>query len=73
MSAIRLHTMKGSGDMAKKAKYEVYRDVSGEWRGRLRAANGRIVLDSGEGYKRKVDVKAVARNYINDKVEVVEV
>lgn len=31
-------------------KYEIYRDVSGEFRWRLKAANGKIVA-SGEGYK----------------------
>ena len=31
------------------AHYQVYVDKAGEWRWRLRAANGRVV-DSGEGY-----------------------
>ena len=33
----------------------VYRDRKGEWRWRLKSANGKIVAESGEGYKRKPD------------------
>lgn len=35
-------------------KFEIYRDTSRkrEWRWRLRAKNGRIIANSGEGYKR---------------------
>lgn len=32
------------------SRYEFYRDGRGEWRWRLKAANGEIV-SSGEGYK----------------------
>jgi uncharacterized protein len=31
-------------------KFSVYRDYSNHWRWRLKAANGRIIADSGEGY-----------------------
>lgn len=31
--------------------YHYYKDSKGEWRWRLKAANGRIIADSGEGYK----------------------
>lgn len=31
-------------------KFEVYKDSAGEWRWRLKAANGKV-LASGEGYK----------------------
>jgi uncharacterized protein YegP (UPF0339 family) len=31
--------------------YVYYQDAKGEWRWRLVAANGRIIADSGEGYK----------------------
>jgi len=34
------------------AKLEIYRDGRREWRWRLRASNGRILADSGEGYRR---------------------
>jgi len=32
-----------------------YQDTKGEWRWRLKAANGRILADSGEGYKNVSD------------------
>jgi len=34
--------------------FTVYRDRKREWRWRLTAPNGRILADSGEGYKRKL-------------------
>lgn len=36
---------------------DIYRDTRGQWRWRLRAANGRVVADSAEGYaeRRGVD------------------
>jgi uncharacterized protein YegP (UPF0339 family) len=37
------------------AKFYIYRDAKGEYRWRLRAGNGRIIADSGEGYERKID------------------
>tara|TARA_R110000824_G_scaffold401715_2_gene614089 strand:- start:89331 stop:89519 length:189 start_codon:yes stop_codon:yes gene_type:complete len=43
--------MKGTKTMY----YEMYKDVSGYWRWRLIAANGRIVADSGEGYHNRAD------------------
>jgi len=43
-------------------KIEVYKDVNREWRWRLISANGRIVADSAEGYKRKASVmRAIER------------
>lgn len=30
--------------------YVYYKDAKGEWRWRLKASNGRIIADSGEGY-----------------------
>ena len=30
--------------------YNYYKDHKGEWRWRLKASNGRIIADSGEGY-----------------------
>ena len=38
------------------AKLQIYRDARREWRWRLRASNGRIVADSGEGYRRRAAV-----------------
>jgi uncharacterized protein YegP (UPF0339 family) len=37
------------------ATYEVYKDAAGEWRWRLRAANHRIIADSGDGYNKRQD------------------
>ncbi len=34
-------------------RFEIYRDAAREWRWRLRAGNGRIIADSGEGYADK--------------------
>jgi len=35
--------------------YIYYQDQKGEWRWRLVASNGRIIADSGEGYKYESD------------------
>lgn len=39
-------------------KYHVYKDASNEWRWRLKATNGNILADSGEGYSTKADCLA---------------
>ena len=36
-------------------KFEVYRDGKGEWRWRFKAANGKTIAVSSEGYARKSD------------------
>ncbi|MEH3143933.1 MAG: DUF1508 domain-containing protein [Methylobacterium frigidaeris] len=36
-------------------RFEIYRDAPGQWRWRLRAENGEVVADSGEGYVRRED------------------
>ena len=36
----------------RRAKLEIYRDGRREWRWRLKASNGRIMADGGEGYRR---------------------
>lgn len=38
-------------------KYEIYKDRIGEYRWRLKAGNGNIISDSGEGYVAKSDCK----------------
>ena len=38
--------------MKRKCKVQFYRDKKGEWRWMARSPNGRILADSGEGYKR---------------------
>lgn len=35
--------------------YHVFKDAAGEWRWHLRASNGRIVADSGQGYNDRAD------------------
>jgi len=39
-------------------KFIIYRDVIKEYRWRLRAANNKILADSGEGYYNKDDLKS---------------
>lgn len=41
-------------------KFEIYRDRAGEWRWRLKAGNGRIVGDSGEGYASESNARRAA-------------
>ena len=38
-------------------KFQIYLDKNSEYRWRLRARNGKIVADSGEGYKKKASCK----------------
>ena len=40
---------------ARTLTFEVYKDVKGEFRWRLKATNGEKIADSGEGYKAKAD------------------
>lgn len=54
-------------------KFEIYRDKKREFRWRLKAPNGRIIAESGEGYKRKGNAgKSVARMFeaLNPTIEV---
>ena|SRR3989338_8842671 len=47
---------------ARSMKFEIYRDLRREYRWRLKASNGRITADSGEGYVSKTSVTtAIAR------------
>jgi uncharacterized protein YegP (UPF0339 family) len=39
-------------------KFHIYKDNKGEWRWRLKAANGRIIADSGEGYSTEQECEA---------------
>jgi len=34
-------------------KVEIYEDAAGEWRWRMKAANGRIIATGGEGFSSK--------------------
>jgi uncharacterized protein YegP (UPF0339 family) len=48
------------------AKFETYKDKSGEYRWRLTHTNGQVIANSGEGYKAKVNalngIKSVQEN-----------
>src|SRR5262249_53086236 len=37
------------------AAFELYKDRQGQFRWRLKASNGKILADSGEGYARRID------------------
>lgn len=37
------------------AAFELYKDRQGQFRWRLKASNGKIIADSGEGYVRRID------------------
>ena len=49
----------------KRAHFEIYPDTSGDWRWRLRAANGRIVADSAEGYASKRNVNRAITTFVD--------
>ena len=38
------------------ARFEVYQDEEGEWRWRLRATNGQLLADAGEGFASRASV-----------------
>ena len=56
-------TLGGFGALAQAPKekkektltFEVYKDAKGEFRWRLKATNGELIANSGEGYKAKAD------------------
>lgn len=39
-------------------RYELYQDEAGDWRWRLRHANGNIIADSGQGYASEETARA---------------
>lgn len=43
-------------------KFQVYEDNAGEFRWRLKAPNGQIIADSGEGYYNRSGAKRAAEN-----------
>lgn len=38
-------------------RFELYKDAAGQWRWRLKSANGNIIATSSEGYVGKADAK----------------
>ena len=55
------------------AKFEIYKDKSGEFRWRLVHINGQVIANSGEGYKSKASItngiKSVKENASGATVE----
>jgi uncharacterized protein YegP (UPF0339 family) len=49
--------------MKVKYKIETYKDESGEWRWKAKR-NGRIVMDSAEGYKRESTMLKTVNHFI---------
>lgn len=45
--------------------FQIYQDRGGEWRWRLKAANRRIVADSGEGYRTRAGVLRAASRLVS--------
>lgn len=48
---------------------QVYKDVSGDWRWHIKAANGNLLADSGEGYKNRTDAQAALVAVLNETKE----
>jgi uncharacterized protein YegP (UPF0339 family) len=68
------------GTMAQEGKkqergltFEIYKDNSGDFRWRLKAANGQVIGGSGQGYKAKADcqhaIDLIKRDAAKAKVE----
>ncbi len=49
--------------MKRTSKFVVFKDAAGEWRWQLLASNGKIVADSGEGYKRKASAEKAVEKF----------
>jgi hypothetical protein len=53
--------------------FEIYKDTGGEFRWRLKAANGQTIGTSGQGYKAKADcqhgIEVIKRDAAKAKVE----
>lgn len=52
---------------------EIYEDKHDEWRWRMRAGNGKIVGDSGEGYATKWNATLAARRFLKSGLPIVVV
>lgn len=46
-------------------KLTIYRDRRGQWRWRIKARNGRIIAESGEGYVSKFNARRAAERIKN--------
>jgi uncharacterized protein YegP (UPF0339 family) len=56
----------------KKARFVVWQDATGQWRNRLIAPNGKIVLCGGEGYRRRGDARRALKWFDRERVTVAE-
>lgn len=54
------------------SRIEIYQDKKNEWRWRLKAANHKIVAESGEGYKKRQGLEKNL-NLVRDIMEIVSV
>ena len=57
--------------MSKQPKFHIYQDHAGEWRWRLKSANGRIIADSAEGYTSKAGARRALDTVINTVLAIV--
>jgi len=46
-------------------KIYIYKDESGFWRWRMKASNGKIVADSGEGYATRSNARRAVKRLTN--------
>lgn len=54
-----------------KTRFEIYKDQANEWRWRLRAHNGKIIADSGEGYSSKANARRAAKALVDHLIVIV--
>lgn len=56
VAGVALLTMAAVAEAQKsKSTFEVYKDAKGEYRWRLKSANGKVIATPGQGYKEKAD------------------
>lgn len=51
--------------MAYGAKFEIYKDAAGNYRWRLKAANGEKIASSGESFSSRYSAERAAQNVID--------
>ena len=73
-AAVEDQTVEGF-KVAKHPKFEIYKDKAGEFRFRLKATNGQVIV-TGEGYKAmhgcKNGIESIRKNSVDAKIIVVE-
>ena len=57
--------------MNNQPKFHIYEDDGGEWRWRLKSANGRKIADSAEGYSSKAGARRAVDMVINTVLAIV--